>query len=262
MTRLNLSLFHRIYQFALIKTERPSVRAVSCVPHDVERILQDYDGTSKAMKLPNEESRINPRKQPKQKRSIKRFESILESAQTLIMTHGVAQMKMTDIAAHAGVPVGSVYQFFPEKAAILKAILDLRINALMQGIKARLKDVRSEADARARIVDLIEDGAQIHLQNPLCRELWMATSVDPDLKQLQYQAHEDLGALAFNVLGPFVGERHSACERDRFVLASLLTGSVLRCLADGNERAGALLDEWKKLVCDIVLSPARSTSKD
>ncbi|TWD51132.1 TetR family transcriptional regulator [Agrobacterium vitis] len=214
------------------------------------------------MKLPNEESRINPRKQPKQKRSIKRFETILESAETLIVAHGVAQMKMTDIAAHAGVPVGSVYQFFPEKAAILKAILDLRLKAVMQGIKARLKDVRSEADARARVIDLIEDGAQIHLHHPLCRELWMATSVDPDLAQLQYQAHEDLGALACNVLGPFVGEREADSERDRFVLVSLLTGSVLRCLADGNERAGALLDEWKRLVCDIVLSPAKPAPKE
>ncbi|MBB4952423.1 AcrR family transcriptional regulator [Agrobacterium vitis] len=215
-----------------------------------------------AMKLPNEASRINPRKQPKQKRSIKRFETILESAETLIVTHGVAQMKMTDIAIHAGVPVGSVYQFFPEKAAILKAILDLRLSALMQAVKARLTDVRSEADARSRIAHLIEDGAHIHLHNPLCRELWMATSVDPDLGHLQYQAHEEIGALALDVLGPFVGDQHPASERDRFVLVSLLTGSVLRCLAEGNDRAGALLEEWKKLVCDIVLPPRTSTAPD
>lgn len=208
------------------------------------------------MKLPNEESRINPRKQPKQKRSIKRFETILESAQTLIVTHGVAQMKMTDIAVHAGVPVGSVYQFFPEKAAILKAILDLRLTELMQGLKARLTDVQNEADARARIVTLIEDGAQIHLRDPLCRELWMATSVDPELGHLQYKAHADIGALALDALGPFARDQHSSGKQDRFMLVSLLTGSVLRCLAEGNDRAGALLEEWKKLVGDILLSPS------
>lgn len=248
----------RIYRSALIKTERPSVRAMTCVPHDAEQILQVYDGTVMAMKLPNQESRIHPRKQPKQKRSIKRFETILESAQTLIIMHGVAQMKMTDIATHAGVPVGSVYQFFPEKAAILKAILDLRLTALMQGLKARLTDVHSEADARARIAGLIEDGAQIHLHDPLCRELWMATSVDPELGHLQYKAHADIGALALDVLGPFAGDQQDPCKRDRFMLVSLLTGSVLRCLAEGNDRAGALLEEWKKLVGDILLSPSTS----
>jgi AcrR family transcriptional regulator len=215
-----------------------------------------------AMKLPNEASRISPRKQPKQKRSIKRFETILESAQSLIITHGVAQMKMTDIATHAGVPVGSVYQFFPEKAAILKVILDVRLSALTQGIKVRLTDVRSEADARARIVDLIDDGAWIHLHDPLCRELWIATSIDPELGHLQYQTHESIGALAFDVLGPFASDQQSACKRDRFILASLLTGSVLRCLAEGNDRAGALLDEWKKLVCDILLSPGKAAAAD
>jgi AcrR family transcriptional regulator len=215
-----------------------------------------------AMKRPNEASRINPRKQPKQKRSIKRFETILESAQTLIVAQGVAQMKMTDIAIHAGVPVGSVYQFFPEKAAILKAILDLRLSALLQGIKVRLTDIRSEAEARARIVELIDDGARIHLHNPLCRELWIATSVDPDLGHLQYQAHEDIGALALKVLAPFVSEQHKTCEKDRFVLVSLLTGSVLRCLAEGNDRAGALVEEWKKLVCDIVLPPSSPRTVD
>jgi AcrR family transcriptional regulator len=210
-----------------------------------------------AMKLLNEASRIHPRKQPKQKRSIKRFETILASAQTLIMTHGVAQMKMTDIAAHAGVPVGSVYQFFPEKAAILKAILDIRITALMQGIKVRLTDVGTEAEARARIADLIEDGAQIHLQDPLCRELWIATSIDPELGHLQYKAHEDIGALALDVLGPFAHDQRGSSQQDRFILASLLTGSVLRCLSEGNDRAGVLLEEWKKLVGDMLLSPSR-----
>ncbi len=210
------------------------------------------------MTLPNEASRINPRKQPKQKRSIQRLEMILEAAQSLIITHGIAQMKMTDIASHAGVPVGSVYQFFPEKAAILKAILDRRLTDLTQAVKTRLTDVRSEADARARIVDLINAGAHIHLHDPICRELWMATSIDPDLGRLQYQAHEDIGGLAHDVLGPFARDGQSDSKQDRFILASVLTGSVLRCLAEGNDRAGALLEEWKKIVGDILLSPSSS----
>ncbi|MCF1465395.1 TetR/AcrR family transcriptional regulator [Agrobacterium vitis] len=256
MIRFLTPCFIWVYYFALIKTEHPSNRAVTCGPHDVEIIL-GQDGMVTAMKMPNESSRINPRKQPKQKRSIQRVENILSSAEFLIIKHGVSQLRMTDIAANAGVPVGSVYQFFPQKAAVLKAIMDMRLTSLAEDITMRLMDVRDEADARARLVDLIESGARLHRDNPLCREFWIAMSTDPDLGALQYRAQEDIGALAMRWLGPFADGGDGQGKHNRFLLVAVLSGAVFRAIAEKHERAWAMLDEWKNAACAMLFQPAQ-----
>ncbi|WP_051558855.1 TetR/AcrR family transcriptional regulator [Allorhizobium undicola] len=203
------------------------------------------------MNRPKDKSRIETRKEPKQKRSITRFHSILGSAESLIAEHGVVQMKMTDVAAHAGVPVGSVYQFFPEKAAILKALLDQRLLALKQDITNGLMNIRDQQDARQRVVNFIDHAAAMHQTHPIYRELWAGMSLDPELRSLQFRAHDELGGLALRYLEPFISTR-DGCRESRFLLIAMLTGSVLRCLAEGHDRAEALLEEWKTTVCDIL----------
>jgi len=224
--------------------------------HMMWKIFMGYDGVVTAMNMPNDNARIEPRKQPKQKRSIKRVESILTSAELLLARHGFSHLRMTDIAAEAGVPVGSVYQFFPQKAAVLRAILDQRLGAMMQDIASRLTDIRDENDARMRLMDLIDHVAQLHRDNPVCREMWIALSTDPDLEILQYKAQQDIGTLTLTRLGPFAGGRDGAAKQNRFMLAAILTGSVFRCVALGHERAGAMLDEWKSAVCTMLFQQA------
>ena len=68
--------------------------------------------------------RIGLRRKPKQERSIQRLNLILSAAADLIAKKGVSAMRMTELAAAAKVPIGSVYQYFPEKAAIVKALFD------------------------------------------------------------------------------------------------------------------------------------------
>jgi AcrR family transcriptional regulator len=62
------------------------------------------------------------RRQPRQARSQERVRRILEAAEALFVAEGVASTTTNAIAAHAGVPIGSLYQFFPDKAAILRSL--------------------------------------------------------------------------------------------------------------------------------------------
>ncbi|WP_427162702.1 TetR/AcrR family transcriptional regulator [Aliinostoc sp. HNIBRCY26] len=60
-------------------------------------------------------------RQPKQARSQERVLNILGVAEELFIELGYDQTTTRAIAARAEVPVGSLYQFFPDKEAILKA---------------------------------------------------------------------------------------------------------------------------------------------
>ena len=63
--------------------------------------------------------RISSRKQPKQARSAELVAAILEAAVQVLAKEGAQRFTTARVAEKAGVSVGSVYQYFPNKAAIL-----------------------------------------------------------------------------------------------------------------------------------------------
>ena len=62
---------------------------------------------------------LSPRKRPKQARSTQLVADILEAAIRVLMAEGAHRFTMARVAERAGVSVGSVYQYFPNKQAIL-----------------------------------------------------------------------------------------------------------------------------------------------
>lgn len=62
---------------------------------------------------------ISSRKQPKQARSAELVAAILEAAVQVLAEMGARQFTTARVAERAGVSVGSLYQYFPNKAAIL-----------------------------------------------------------------------------------------------------------------------------------------------
>jgi AcrR family transcriptional regulator len=62
---------------------------------------------------------IASRKQPKQARSTELVAAILEAAIQVLAQEGAQRFTTARVAERAGVSVGSVYQYFPNKAAIL-----------------------------------------------------------------------------------------------------------------------------------------------
>lgn len=63
--------------------------------------------------------RISSRKQPQQARSAELVAAILEAAVQVLAKEGAQRFTTARVAEKAGVSVGSVYQYFPNKAAIL-----------------------------------------------------------------------------------------------------------------------------------------------
>jgi len=64
-------------------------------------------------------AQISSRKQPKQARSTELVAAILQAAAQVLAREGAQRFTTARVAEKAGVSVGSVYQYFPNKAAIL-----------------------------------------------------------------------------------------------------------------------------------------------
>jgi AcrR family transcriptional regulator len=129
---------------------------------------------------------IASRKQPKQARSNDLVAAVLEAALQVLATEGAARFTTSRVAEKAGVSVGSLYQYFPNKAAILfrlQADEWRRTTALLRSILedatqpplARLRAlvhafVRSECEEAAMRVAL-SDAAPLYRDAPEAREV-------------------------------------------------------------------------------------------
>lgn len=71
------------------------------------------------MRANTQVSRLEPRREPQQIRSQRRVEKILEAAAQVFAESGFEATTTNAIAERAEVSIGSVYQFFPNKAAML-----------------------------------------------------------------------------------------------------------------------------------------------
>src|SRR4051794_7785660 len=66
---------------------------------------------------------LKPRRRPSQERSRETVDAIVEAAARVFEGHGYAAGTTNRIAERAGVSVGSLYQYFPNKDAILVALM-------------------------------------------------------------------------------------------------------------------------------------------
>ena len=116
---------------------------------------------------------LRVRHRPVQQRGRVRFDAILASARELLAQRGLEGFTIDDVAAHAGIPVGSIYQYFPNKFAIV-AELDARDTfSLIDDLLANAARFPTEAwqPEIDRIIDLI---AKHWVEDPSRRAVWLA----------------------------------------------------------------------------------------
>ena len=130
-------------------------------------------------------AQISSRKQPKQARSTELVAAILEAAAQVLAREGAQRFTTARVAEKAGVSVGSVYQYFPNKAAILfrlqsdewrqttnllRGILEDRARPPLDRLRALVHAfIRSECDEAAMRVAL-NDAVPLYRDAPEARE--------------------------------------------------------------------------------------------
>lgn len=94
--------------------------------------------------------RISSRKQPQQARSTDLVRAILEAAVQVLAAEGAARFTTARVAERAGVSIGSVYQYFPNKAAILFRLQSDEWRETTDLLRAILGDAETPPPARLR----------------------------------------------------------------------------------------------------------------
>ena len=72
-----------------------------------------------------------PRKSPVQARSTASVDAILKATVQVLLKVGKEKLTTTRVAARAGVSVGTLYQYFPNKSALLRAAMRLHMEEVL-----------------------------------------------------------------------------------------------------------------------------------
>jgi AcrR family transcriptional regulator len=90
---------------------------------------------------------LKPRKTPRQARAEATVDAILEATIQVLLSEGARRLTTTRVAARAGVSVGTMYQYFPHKEALLYAVLKQHLDTIAEAVEAACARLRGQAIA-------------------------------------------------------------------------------------------------------------------
>lgn len=185
-------------------------------------------------------SRLSPRKEPAQRRSRETVRALLEAAAQVLEREGLDGATTDRIAARAGVSVGSLYQYFPGKEAIVLALA--REHARETG-RALAPVVAGWEEAAARPGGVRVD----ELVEPLVGALAAVHRVRPGLHRVLFDEAPRTPAL------------RRALERGRADLAAALARALAACRAaaprDPDLAAAVAIEAADALVHRLLVRP-------
>ncbi|MGH8180715.1 MAG: TetR/AcrR family transcriptional regulator [Steroidobacteraceae bacterium] len=105
------------------------------------------------------------RKQASQKRSRATVDALIEATARILVKAGFDKASTNRIAAEAGVSIGSLYQYFPSKEALVGAVMDRHQRQLMQVVRGVLPQVAALPLQQA-LRKLVSLGIKAHQVDP------------------------------------------------------------------------------------------------
>jgi AcrR family transcriptional regulator len=107
----------------------------------------------------------NPRKHASQDRSRATVDALIEATARILVSEGFDKASTNRIAEKAGVSVGSLYQYFPGKEALVIAVIERHHQEIMQVVHGALKEVAALPMERA-VRKLVATAIEAHRIDP------------------------------------------------------------------------------------------------
>ena len=149
---------------------------------------------------------VKLRKKPRQARSLERFETILNHAEALIREQGFESLKMNELARRADVNIASIYQYFPNRTVVARAIVERYLVLYRKELTQKLADIplAIESPSIENIGQILEDLLAHYYrflqQHPTFLLVWGVVRGNPDFMKLNMHDSRNNAELIVNVL--------------------------------------------------------------
>ncbi|MGH1563728.1 TetR/AcrR family transcriptional regulator [Mumia sp. DW29H23] len=200
---------------------------------------------------------LEPRRRPTQERSQKKFDLILQTSRDLLLEAGFESFTLEEVANRAGIPIGTIYQFFQNKYVVV-CELDRQDVVAVRAELARLAAELPTLDWLRLLDQLVDHIAALWVTDPSRRAVWHAVQSTPATRATAAVTERELAADVAHVLAPLTprtprGRRKIMAEVLVHVAYSMLNFSI----RDGQEHAEAVI-ELKRLLVSYLLASEQS----
>ncbi|RAS37434.1 TetR/AcrR family transcriptional regulator [Paraburkholderia bryophila] len=201
--------------------------------------------------------RLKPRKAPVQRRSAQTVEAVLEAAARILETQGLVACTTNAVAERAGVSIGSLYQYFPNRDALTVALIERETAQLLVDIEAASLVASSRGcvqamvraavthqmrrPALARVIDFEERRLPLGERHQRLAELVHAVLMSALTEKPDAPALSDASLVAHDLLAIVHGMVDAAGQREEGDAAALEV-RVMRAV-DGYMAQSQSLDE-------------------
>lgn len=189
------------------------------------------------------------RRLPKQERSRERVDEILNVAIRLIGEKGIDAVTMKEVAQLSGGPIASVYQYFPNKSAIIATLYERYNRSVGELITEALADIHSVAQLHRAVDQMLQRYSRMMRSNPALLDLVNAVHADKKLQNMDIEQTDRLVGEFFEATAHLFPEGgRLQYRRTLFLLVQLASSTVRMCFAMDAGEGEALIQEFANIV--------------
>lgn len=190
-----------------------------------------------------------PRKRPSQARSQATVEAILEATTHVLVEEGFGGASTNKIAKVAGVSIGSLYQYFPNKEALVGALIEQHVQGMIDLVQSALQE-SPDASVPSIVRSMITGILSAHRMNPKLHQVIVEQV--PRLGSLNriQELERQMSELIVQAMTARQDElRTKNVQLAAFMLVHAVQAVTHAAVLDGKIENEALIDE----LCDLIL---------
>jgi AcrR family transcriptional regulator len=195
-----------------------------------------------------------PRRRPTQERSRRKFEALLSASRELLVEVGFESFTCEEVAARAGVPIGTLYQFFANKYVIVCELDRQDLVGVQREIAAFAAEIPS-LDWPSFLNKFIDHMAALWLTDPSRSAVWLAVQTTPATRQQSANHERALAQQVVQLLAPLFP---AAERRYRSMVADVCVHVVYSMLnfsiRDGQSHPDSVAELKKLLSAYLIVS--------
>jgi AcrR family transcriptional regulator len=164
---------------------------------------------------------LEPRKSPVQARSAASVDAILEATIQVLLSVGKERLTTTRVALRAGVSVGTLYQYFPNKSALLQAVLKRHLDNVAEAVERVCREQKGNS-LKQMAPALINAFLDAKMKDPKASVALHAVSSDLDgakiVQRVRVRANRAIVGVLASALEPL--------RKDPQVVASMMQSAM------------------------------------
>ena len=209
------------------------------------------------MEIPHPDA-LKPRKTPRQARSAATVDAIAKAAIQVLLADGGQRLTTTRVAERAGVSVGTMYQYFPHKQALLYALVQQHMTEYLDVFEAACVQHRGQSIA-AISEGIVNAFVDEKIRQPDVSRALYRIAAELDTDELRVGISRRLQDACCALLGSAKDVRFDDLADVSFTLLTAMNGTMRALFELGvhSSRAGMLRKQLLTLCRGYLLAAAK-----